>query len=105
MSSAEGYTMAPRDPTLDLGLLCFVTTVCRAHLPPYLCLCCSPAPCQANVLSSGCSGLSQTPTFLTGLWPQSPLGGPPKGHEDPMSRRGHSHPGPPQPSWSLTHSA
>lgn len=33
MSSAEGYTMAPRDPSLGLRLLCFVTTVCRAHLP------------------------------------------------------------------------
>lgn len=38
-------------------------------LPPHLSLCCSPAPCQANLLSSIFPGLYQAPAFPTGLWP------------------------------------
>lgn len=61
--------MAPGDPTLGLGLPRFGSQSVLGQS----CLCCSPAPCQANLPSSGCSGLSPALTFLTGRCPQQPL--------------------------------
>lgn len=92
MSSAEGYTLAPGDPTLALWLPPFCSQSILG--PPRLHTTVSVVPLLPSRSNSSALA-TQAPGFLSGLWPQRPSWSPPGAQEDPICRPGCSHPSSP----------